>query len=136
MQRYVISYSLKNGLGNPSVDLYLTGCDKPVKCEDCHNWEIQEESKEDYNIDVIKEELKVAIKQSQIFSSKLYLTVLGGEPLAKYNRDITEQIAEYVKNEFPEVTLVLYTWREIDEIDNFDYAVIGGYDKEIGRAHV
>ena len=41
MDRYTIDYSLKNGLGHPSVSLYLSGCDNSDKCDGCHNKELQ-----------------------------------------------------------------------------------------------
>lgn len=131
MKRYIINYSLKSGLGNPSVELYLTGCDKPVKCKGCHNWEIQEESKEKYEIGLILKEIREALKKAEIFNKQVYLSILGGEPLAAYNKDITMQVAETIKEEFPHVVLVIYTWRELDEIKHFDFGVMGEYVEEL-----
>ena len=126
--RYIIDYSLKNGMGNPSVNLYLSGCDKKEKCEGCHNWEMQEENTDDYDMNEIKARLDNHIYNAMQFTNKLYVCVLGGEPLAPYNKKITLGIAKHVKGKYKDVILVLYSWRYLTNIKYFDYGVLGGYD--------
>ena len=33
-----------DGLWYPSISIYYSGCDKPVKCLDCHNPELQQKN--------------------------------------------------------------------------------------------
>ena len=134
--RYVLDYNLKNGLGHPSVTLYLQGCDKKVKCEGCHNWEMQEENKDDYDIEEIAKNVISDLEQSKPFNKELWLTILGGEPLADYNREITKRISAIVKEHFNSVKIVVYSWRYLSDIDsenlweymeNIDYGVLGDF---------
>lgn len=140
IDRYVIDYSLKNGLGHPSISLYLTGCDKPIKCEDCHNWELQKQSENNYNINTIKDELDNSIKNYLSFHDKLYFSILGGEPLSEYNKDISLEISKYIKEKYKKSIIVLYSWRLIEEIKDsnlipytlyMDYGVLGPYKKDL-----
>ncbi|MFA7689212.1 MAG: 4Fe-4S cluster-binding domain-containing protein, partial [Bacilli bacterium] len=140
MKRYIIDFSLKNGLGHPAISIYLTGCDNPIKCEDCHNWELQEQSKHNYNINTIKNEIDIEIQNYLQFYNELYIAILGGEPLAKYNKNITLEVSKHIKQKYNNVIVVLYSWRTIEQINNenlklyiqyIDYGVLGVYDKNL-----
>lgn len=132
IKRYVIDYNLKNGIGHPAISLYLTGCDKPVKCHGCHNWEIQEQSKLNYDIETIKSELDVFVDKFLCFHRVLYFSILGGEPLAEYNVSITTDIARYMKEKHS-AKIVLYSWRgfgQLGEVAKYlDYAILGAYEE-------
>lgn len=140
MKRYIIDFSLKNGLGHPAVSIYLTGCDNPIKCENCHNWELQEQSKYNYNISAIKNEIDLEIKNYLQFYDKLYVAILGGEPLTKYNKNITFELSKHIKYKYNNAIVVLYSWRTIEQINNenlksyvqyIDYGILGVYDKNL-----
>lgn len=140
MERYFIDYSVKNGLGHPSLSIYLTGCDNPNKCNDCHNWDLQEESKNDYDIEEIKRQINNEIQKFLQFHSQLYVSILGGEPLSEHNKDIALEISRYMKQKYKDTIVVLYSWRTIEEIDKenlksyveyIDYGVLGTYDKNL-----
>lgn len=126
---YSIDFSLINGLGKPSVSIYFSGCDIPVKCRECHNPELwrQQDSQVGY------EELKRLVKSSQSFSKELIVSFLGGDPLASYNREEVQEISSQLKRDFPEVKLVIYSWRlpnqiEDEWVSDFDYGVLGQFD--------
>lgn len=140
IQRYVIDYTLKNGLGKPAISLYLTGCDKPVKCKGCHNWELISESENDYDIEQIKTELAKQIDSFLEFHKDLHVSILGGEPLASYNRDITLEVSKFVKSKYSNSTITLYSWREKEllktkslnrYIKHIDYGVLGGWEEDL-----
>lgn len=140
MDRYIIDYTLKNGLGNPAISIYLTGCDKPKKCYGCHNWELQKESREDYSINEIKQRIDEQINSFLEYHKVLYIAFLGGDPLTEYNRNITSQISNYIKQKYPNAITVLYSWREIDLIKEgglreyvkyIDYGVLGEYNNKL-----
>lgn len=141
MVRYIFDFSLKNGLGKPAISLYLSGCDKFPRCENCHNPELQEYVESDLDrseiIGNIKKDLDKRVQRVKDFYEEVILCFLGGEPLASYNRRITYEISKYSKKK--EVINVLYSWREIEDIskedimhyvDYMDYGVLGSFDKE------
>lgn len=139
MNRFLIDFSLKNGLGKPSVSLYLTGCDKPKKCVGCHNYELQGINGTDFNIDIIYEELRKEVKKSKEIFNLEYVSYLGGEPLASYNKEITRNISKKIKEEF-KVKNILYSWRTIEKIKEdkleeyikyMDYGILGEYKEEL-----
>lgn len=138
MSRYYFDYSLNNGLGHPAISLYLTGCDKPTKCIGCHNKELQEESKDYCDTEELKFKINEKILKGFNFSKKMYVVFLGGEPLTEYNRNITYDISKYVKEKYPQVTTVVYSWRTKELLKNIrnylsymDYGVLGEFKDEL-----
>lgn len=126
---YNVDFSLTNGLGKPSVSIYFSGCDIPTKCKDCHNPELwsEQESKVDYD------ELYNLVQSSQSFSRELRVSFIGGDPLTPNNRIKVKEIAEKLKEDFPGIILILYSWRlpkqiEDNWIKDFDYGVLGQFD--------
>jgi pyruvate-formate lyase-activating enzyme len=45
----IINYSLINFLSQPCVSIFFKGCDKEIKCTNCHNSELWEQSSEKRN---------------------------------------------------------------------------------------
>lgn len=135
IKRYIIDYSVTNGLGKPAISIYLSGCDKLVKCKGCHNWEMQEESENDYDIEQLKEELDTEISNFKVFHKSLRIAILGGEPLAKYNRDITLELLKYIKEKYEDAITILYSWRDVGQIGEsknyLDFGVLGGYEESL-----
>lgn len=126
---YNIDFSLINGLGKPSISIYFSGCDIPVKCKECHNPELwkHQDNQVDYD------ELYRLVKSSKSFAKELIISFLGGDPLAPYNRELTQEISCRLKQDFPGVILVMYSWRlpnqmEDEWIKYFDYGVLGQFD--------
>lgn len=128
---YSVDFSLTNGLGKPSVSIYYSGCDIPVKCKECHNPELWRNSPSQLNY----EELHRLIKSYADFgySDELIISFLGGDPLAPFNRDSVMEVSKKIKQDFPEAKLIIYSWRlpqEIEDewIENFDFGVLGKFD--------
>lgn len=126
---YSIDFSLINGLGKPSVSIYFSGCDIPVKCKECHNPELWGKQEDRVGYD----ELHRLVESSQSFSKELSISFLGGDPLTPYNREAVQEIARKLKEDFPEAKLILYSWRlpeqiEYDWIKDFNYGVLGQFD--------
>lgn len=140
MDRYILDYSLKNAIGRPSVSLYLTGCDKPIKCKDCHNYELQNQSHNDYDIQEIKQNIDKFISEFLNMHNNLNVSILGGEPLSDYNINIAYEISEYIKNTYDDSRIFIFTWRTLGQIKkenkekflkHFDYGVFGEYDSNL-----
>lgn len=101
---------------------------------------MQEQSKNDYNISEIKHELDKEIQGYLQFHNDLYIVILGGEPLAEYNKDIVLEISQYLKQKYKDATIVIYSWRTIEQINkeklelyikHIDYGVLGSYNKDL-----
>ena len=139
LKRYVINYSTKNGLGRPSISIYLQGCDKKVKCKSCHNLEMQSPPKEKCNFYNMTKQLDNYIEQFMKFHKKLHMSFLGGEPLAPYNRDIVYKLSKYIKTMYKNSKISLYSWRTIKQINEelksyiqyIDYGILGEYNESL-----
>jgi len=128
---YNIDFSLTNGLGKPAISIYYSGCDIPVKCKDCHNPELWNKS----NVNINYKELHRLVSEYKNFnkSAELIVSFMGGDPLAEYNRESTMEVSRRLKEDFPEVVLIVYSWRtpkEIEKewIEHFDFGVLGQFD--------
>lgn len=116
------------------VSVWFTGC--PFKCKGCHNehlWEHNPEFKLDMDkiISLVKERKK--------------LSILGGEPLAKYNLDECLELVTKVRKEVPEASIYLWTGYNEDElyshidsnekisgiIKNLNKIIVGRYIEEL-----
>lgn len=128
---YSVDLSLTNGLGKPAVSIYYSGCDIPVKCRECHNSELW--NKQDTKIEY--DELIRIIKEFNTFhySDELIVSFLGGEPFAPYNRNSVIEVSKRLKEDFPKVKTIVYSWRlpeqvEDEWIENIDLGVLGQFD--------
>ncbi|ACM22489.1 anaerobic ribonucleoside-triphosphate reductase activating protein [Thermotoga neapolitana] len=95
------------------VSVYFQGCDAMPKCHMCHNpetWHLSERFKRDPE-DVVKtidEKLSDLLR----YFPKVALVLLGGEPLAPYNREDTLLLSKTFKEKFKDrLVVVLFTWR-------------------------
>lgn len=94
------------------VSVWLQGC--PFHCEGCHNpstWDVEggKEIDEETFIDEILE----AIRANGIQRN---LSILGGEPLAKWNRDFTNRLAFLAKKRYPNIKVFVWTGYLLEEI--------------------
>ena len=127
-----------DGLWYPSISIYYSGCDKPTKCPDCHNPELQLcragfRTTTAELIDSIEKEL---IEWLSVYPT-IAICYLGGEPLAEWNRDSVFKVSEYFKTMYKkQICNILYTWRYIEELHSLpliqyltymDYCVLGEF---------
>lgn len=113
------------------VSLWVSGC--PLKCKGCHNSQLWEQSfGKKFTDENIKEILDLL--NNDYISG---LSVLGGEPLAPYNRDTVLDVCKKVKNEYPSKDIWLWTgyeWdivKDLEIIDVVDYIVWGSYKENL-----
>lgn len=85
------------------------------------------------------------IKDFLDFNNCLFVSFLGGEPLTEKNQHITYTVSKYVKQNYKNVTTVLYSWRTIEKIKEeklncilkyIDYGVLGPYRKELHQDNI
>ena len=139
--RYRIDYSLSNGLGKPGLSLFFKGCDKPNKCINCHNPELQNIDKNKIDVEKLKREIIRYIDDSINYSDKYYVSFLGGDPLTKHNREYLLKISKFIKEKYKNIETVVYTWRSLDKINNkhikyIDYGVLGEFKKELHQKNM
>lgn len=120
-------YDINNGDGCRVV-LWVSGCD--LNCDGCHNHEYKNfscgKNFEERDMDMILE----------LLSNKYIngLSILGGEPLHKNNRDDVHYICNMVKKKFPQKDIWLWTGYKIDDLEyipNVDILIDGKYDKNL-----
>jgi len=133
---YSIQYSTKSGLGKPALEVYLYGCDKPIKCNGCHNKELLETPSEFTPIKQIEEHLLREISNFSKFHKQVIISFVGGEPTADHNKERLNRLSGTVKSKYVDSLIVLYSWKRLDgwSINNFkhiDYGVLGEYISEL-----
>ena len=118
-----------NGEG-VSVSVWLQGC--PHRCKGCHNPETWNfEGGTLYNQDMLTFEILKLIEKNGI---KRNLSILGGEPLCKENREFVQLLTKIVRNVHPEIKIYCWTGYDIEDIDpqylkNIDVLIDGLYDE-------
>lgn len=119
---------LNNGDGI-RVSLWVTGC--PIHCKGCHNkdiWNPQTgspftRSTLDYLLNIFRCE---KIDKN--------LSILGGEPLARYNVDTVTLVCKEFKKEFPNKTIWLWSGYDYEEVK--DLEVMQYIDKLIDGRYI
>ena len=105
---------LVNGQG-VCVSLWTSGC--PFHCEGCHNPEAwDKESGYEVPTD-IKGQLVKAISANRIERN---FSVLGGEPLASWNRHFVNDIITSVRAAYPNIKIFLWTGYTIEELQELE----------------
>jgi organic radical activating enzyme len=127
----MVNFSLNAGGGRPAICVFLTGCDKPVKCFGCHNptlWTHQPVCP--HTVD----SLIKSVRTLELLTRNV--AIMGGEPLAPYNLPITIEIAKRLKADG--FILFLYSWRSSKEVlrlssihSLFDYGILGSYEQDL-----
>ena len=128
-----------DGLWYPSISIYFSGCDNPVKCKNCHNPELQLKGI-GYKVlvdQLIDEVEDILLNWLDIFP-KISICYLGGEPLAIWTREAVFKISRYFKEKYKnKICNIIYSWRYLDQINRIkkyvsymDYGVLGEYQEE------
>jgi len=133
---YSIQYSTKSGLGKPSLEVYLYGCDKPIPCSGCHNRELLDIPKVTSDKYAIEKELMAEIENFKKFHKQIRVSFVGGEPTAKHNIDKLCYLSNKIKSIYVDSIIIVYSWKRLDRISHevygsIDYGVLGEYVKEL-----
>jgi anaerobic ribonucleoside-triphosphate reductase activating protein len=91
-----------DGLWYPSISIYYSGCDKPVKCKDCHNPELQQCNNgfETTSEKLIQDIEKILIDWLDTYEF-ISICYLGGEPLSQWNRQSVLEVSKYFRYKYP-----------------------------------
>ncbi|CAL6100836.1 Anaerobic_ribonucleoside-triphosphate reductase [Hexamita inflata] len=93
------------------VSVWLNGC--PHKCKGCHNQQLWDYKPSiPYNVDEIVKLMCTGIQKD--------LSILGGEPLAPENVNITLKICQAVKQILPDRNIWLWTGYDYEQVKDFE----------------
>lgn len=97
------------------VSLWTSGC--PFHCKGCHNPETwDKESGYDVPSDLL-DKLYQAISANGITRN---FSILGGEPLAPWNREFVDNIITSIRAAYPNIKIFLWTGFTVEELDNIE----------------
>ena len=120
-------YCISNGEGLRTA-IFFSGCD--FHCPGCFNYELQDPNYgKKYSSEIEKEIFNT------INEHIAGISILGGEPLSKYNLETVTQLCSNFKEKFPNKTIWLWTGYTIEEIKtlpvlNFIDVLIDGQFKQ------
>ena len=129
-----------DGLWYPSISIFYSGCDKLIKCKDCHNPSLQ---KKGVGCQTNSNQLILDIERSLSFWLEVYekisICYIGGEPFSKWNRQSVLNVSKYFKQKYNnKVCNIVYSWRYIEDLkdlDNYlkymDYGVLGEFQTDM-----
>ena len=101
-------YCISNGEGLRTA-IFFSGCD--FHCPGCFNYELQDPNYgKKYSSEIEKEIFNT------INEHIAGISILGGEPLSKYNLETVTQLCSNFKEKFPNKTIWLWTGYTIEEI--------------------
>ena len=130
----VYGHDIVNGPGI-RISIFVQGC--PIHCPGCFNSEAWDPDRGNrWTPDIQEQVFKLA--ESEHING---LSILGGEPLAPYNRDAVYDIIVAFKEKFPDKDIWLWTGYTMEMLtfnsatykkifDNIDYIVTGPFVKE------
>ena len=132
----IIKNDTINCIDGITVSLFMSGC--PHHCKGCFNSETWNPK---FGTNVLIYNLIEEIENDICeFGVERNFSVLGGEPLAEYNRYHTNYIIKSIREKFPNIKIYLwsgYTFEEIqametfDILKNIDYLIEGRYVEEL-----
>ena len=120
-------YCISNGEGLRTA-IFFSGCD--FHCPGCFNYELQNPNYgKKYSSEIEKEIFNT------INEHIAGISILGGEPLSKYNLETVTQLCSNFKEKFPNKTIWLWTGYTLEEIKtlpvlNFIDILIDGQFKQ------
>lgn len=135
----LISFSTKDGLGKPSINIHFKGCDKPNKCKGCHSPELYNPPKQKYDMFnlIYKVENKINFYLND-FVDELSICYMGGDPLTNWNIEYTYKVSKIIHEKY-KLNNILYSWKTVKQIKkenllnkvNFmDFGILGEFDIE------
>lgn len=98
------------------VSFWTQGC--PFRCKGCHNpetWSFDGGIEEDENI--LLNKILYLIDKNNVQRN---LSILGGEPLCKQNREFVAKLVIATKRRFPNIKIFLWTGYEIEFLKNIN----------------
>lgn len=95
---------IADGVNGICVSFWVSGC--PFHCEGCHNQELWDFN---YGDELPEDYLQRLDKSLNANGINRSLSILGGEPLCKENRQLVKTIVEYVRNKYNNKNITIWT---------------------------
>lgn len=129
----IIETDMVNCSSGVAVSVFLQGC--PHHCKGCFNpstWDFNGGKVIEFN--ALLAQIKNAINKNNIQRN---LSVLGGEPFAPQNIQITQWIINEIRKDFPNIIVTVwtgYTFEELQKreinLSNIDFLIDGRYEED------
>ena len=110
------------------VSLWMQGC--PHHCKDCFNPETWNPDKGYEITDDLIPNIISAINANNVNRN---FSVLGGEPLASYNRDFVLEVISKVRETYPDIKIYIWSGYTIEELLDMKSPVI---DKILEKSNI
>lgn len=135
----LIENDIADSINGISVSFWVQGC--PFRCKGCHNQQTW-----DFNggLDLPDDYLQKISEAISANGVTRNLSILGGEPLCQQNINLVASIVCYIRSQYSNITIYLwtgYTLSELNNIDNkislcrilnnIDYLIDGRYNKDL-----
>ena len=134
----IIENDTVNCMEGITVSLFMSGC--PHHCKNCFNQETWNPNYgTEIKIDKLCDKLNDLIDAYDVHRD---FSILGGEPLAKYNRKNTQYIIQQIKHKNPKILIYLWSGYTLEELKlmndfsinyilaNIDYLIDGRYEDD------
>lgn len=116
---YVNHNDVNNSIDGTTISIWVQGC--PHRCPGCHNpetWDFNGttdcELDSDQSIDLfLKENIGKKINKNGV---KRGVSLLGGEPFAPENEHFSIKLIHYVRKNYPDHTLYVWTGYTLEEL--------------------
>lgn len=130
---------IADGVNGICVSFWVSGC--PFHCDECHNKDLWDFN---YGSDLPDDYLQKIDKSLTANGINRNLSILGGEPLCKENRQLIKSIVEHMRQTYQKSKTVTiwtgYTYEELlkendTDVDfilkNIDILIDGRYEKDL-----
>lgn len=112
----IIENDVVNCMEGITVSLFMSGC--PHHCKNCFNQETWNPNYgTEINIDELCDKLNDLINAYDVHRD---FSLLGGEPLAEYNRKNTQYIIQQIKHKNPNIVIYLWTGYTMEELKSMN----------------
>ena len=115
------------------LTIWVSGC--PLQCKGCHNQQLWDRKYgKEFTQHTFESICNLLEKENKYISG---ISILGGEPLAPYNKKMVLTIIKNIKDCFPDKNIWLWTGYNEDEIDiselknhGLDVLIFGRYEED------
>ena len=112
----IIENDVVNCMEGITVSLFMSGC--PHHCKNCFNQETWNPNYgTEIEIDKLCDKLNDLINAYDVHRD---FSLLGGEPLAEYNRKNTQYIIQQIKYKNPNIVIYLWTGYTMEELKSMN----------------
>ena len=111
----IIEEDFADSVDGIAYSIWFGGCD--IRCPGCHNrthWDL--DPRNEYPVDLILQKTIASFQLSEARGIKKSLAILGGEPLAPFNRNDLYFFLLYFRKLKPEVKIRIWTGRTVEQI--------------------